>query len=180
MTKDDIIKAAAGIISQEGYDKLTLSTLAGALGVRKASIYHHFDGKEAIIDALYKHFEEDALHLGFSVDLSKEPTEVLHLALSHWKGLFTAPSRQDMISLVEQRKEVDERAWDMRRALRLMIQSQLEAVLDNMASRGRIQRGLDIPLLAQMASSTLYEALVEGEPDADAFLDSLIDMISLG
>ena len=85
-----------------------------------------------------------------------------------------------MISLVEQRKEVDERAWDMRLALRLMIQSQLEAVLDNMASLGRIQRGLDIPLLAQMASSTLYEALVEGEPDADAFLDSLIDMISLG
>lgn len=179
MTKDDIIKAAARIISQEGYDKLTLSTLAEALGVRKASIYHHFDGKDAIIDALYKHFEEDALHLGFSVDLSKSPSEVLHRALSHWKGLFTAPTRQDMISLLEQRKEVDERAWDMRLTLRLMIQGQLEAVLDNMASRGRLQRGLDMTLLSKMASSTLYEALVDGEPDADSFLDALIDMIVL-
>ena len=39
MTKQEIITAAAHIIQSEGYDMLTMSSLAQALDVRKARSY---------------------------------------------------------------------------------------------------------------------------------------------
>ena len=54
MTKIDILNASISIISLEGFEKLTLSTLADKLGVKKASIYYYFSSKDEIILSLYE------------------------------------------------------------------------------------------------------------------------------
>ena len=53
MTKDDILSAGIKIIETEGFDRLTLSSLASELGVKKPSIYHYFASKDEIIRELY-------------------------------------------------------------------------------------------------------------------------------
>ena len=108
MTSQEIIRKAVRIVAEDGYDRLTLSSLAQELGVSKAGIYHHFSSKEEIIDAIYTHYEADMLHLGFSVDFSRPADEVLSTALSHWRSIFTSPERSLFISMVEQRRDVDE------------------------------------------------------------------------
>ena len=79
MTKQEIITAAAHIIQSEGYDMLTMSSLAQALDVRKASLYYHFDGKEKLIDAIYDHYERECLHDGL-LDGSDTLEEHLHVS----------------------------------------------------------------------------------------------------
>lgn len=174
MTRKEILTEAGRIIRDEGYDRLTMSALAQALGVRKASIYYHFQSKEEIIQELYEHFENGLLHLSFSVDFSKSTDDVMSTALSHWKTIFSDKENSVFISLIEQRKETDERAWADAGSLYLMIESQIEAILENLSVSSRLKI-MNVPLMSKMFASTVYLMLVNEDESIDQFVSSFIE-----
>ena len=51
-TKHEILDAALELFSVQGYEATAISQLAEAVGIRKASLYSHFENKQAILDAL--------------------------------------------------------------------------------------------------------------------------------
>ena len=51
-TKQEILDAALDLFSIKGYEATSLSMIAAAVGIRKASLYNHFENKQAILDAL--------------------------------------------------------------------------------------------------------------------------------
>lgn len=51
-TKQEILDAALKLFSVQGYKATSISQLAEAVGIRKASLYSHFENKQAILDAL--------------------------------------------------------------------------------------------------------------------------------
>lgn len=51
-TKLAILSAALDLFSSQGYEATSISQIAEAVGIRKASLYSHFDSKQAILDAL--------------------------------------------------------------------------------------------------------------------------------
>ena len=51
-TKQEILDAALNLFSVQGYEATSISQLAEAVGIRKASLYSHFENKQAILDAL--------------------------------------------------------------------------------------------------------------------------------
>ena len=51
-TKREILDAALELFSVQGYEATSISQLAQAVGIRKASLYSHFENKQAILDAL--------------------------------------------------------------------------------------------------------------------------------
>ena len=51
-TKQEILDAALDLFSVKGFEATSLSMLAEAVGIRKASLYSHFENKQAILDAL--------------------------------------------------------------------------------------------------------------------------------
>ena len=51
-TKSEILNAALDLFSTQGYEATSISQIAEAVGIRKASLYSHFDSKQAILDAL--------------------------------------------------------------------------------------------------------------------------------
>ena len=51
-TKQEILDAALQLFSVQGYEATSISQLAEAVGIRKASLYSHFENKQAILDAL--------------------------------------------------------------------------------------------------------------------------------
>lgn len=53
-TKQEILDAALELFSVQGYEATSISQLAEAVGIRKASLYSHFENKQAILDALLK------------------------------------------------------------------------------------------------------------------------------
>ena len=42
-TKQDILEAALDLFSVQGFEATSISQLAGAVGIRKASLYSHFE-----------------------------------------------------------------------------------------------------------------------------------------
>ena len=53
-TKQEILEAALDLFSVQGFEATSLSQIADAVGIRKASLYSHFENKQAILDALVK------------------------------------------------------------------------------------------------------------------------------
>ena len=53
-TKQAILEAALDLFSVQGFEATSISQIADAVGIRKASLYSHFDSKQAILDAIVK------------------------------------------------------------------------------------------------------------------------------
>jgi TetR/AcrR family transcriptional regulator len=56
------VMAAAPLFAERGLDGATMSDIAGATGIPRATLYYHFDGKEAVFacicDRVFTAFEE--------------------------------------------------------------------------------------------------------------------------
>ena len=53
-TKQEILEASLRLFSVQGFEATSISQIAGAVGIRKASLYSHFESKQAILDAIVK------------------------------------------------------------------------------------------------------------------------------
>ena len=53
-TKQEILEAALDLFSVQGFEATSISQIASAVGIRKASLYSHFESKQAILDAIVK------------------------------------------------------------------------------------------------------------------------------
>ena len=62
MTRNEILLAAAQIISQKGYHATSMSDIAKAVNLQKASLYHHVNSKQEILLSLL----DEALDLVFT------------------------------------------------------------------------------------------------------------------
>ena len=55
LTRERVVATAASLLDRTGSDGLTLTAVAGALGVRTPSLYHHFAGLDGLRAALRHH-----------------------------------------------------------------------------------------------------------------------------
>lgn len=53
-TKEQILSAALELFAQKGFEATSISQIADAVGLRKASLYSHFSSKQDILDTLVK------------------------------------------------------------------------------------------------------------------------------
>ena len=53
-TKQEILEASLELFSVQGFEATSISQIADAVGIRKASLYSHFESKQAILDTLVK------------------------------------------------------------------------------------------------------------------------------
>ncbi len=51
-TKQEILKAALELFSVQGYEATSIAQIADMVGIRKATMYSHFESKQDILDAL--------------------------------------------------------------------------------------------------------------------------------
>lgn len=57
-TKQEILEAALDLFSTQGFEATSVSQIADAVGIRKASLYSHFASKQEILDALVQNVLE--------------------------------------------------------------------------------------------------------------------------
>ena len=59
-TTDRILRASAELFAANGFDAVSLTQIAEASGMRESSLYNHFSGKNAILEALFEIFRSSA------------------------------------------------------------------------------------------------------------------------
>jgi AcrR family transcriptional regulator len=59
---NEILRVAAEVLSEKGYYNTSLEEIADRLDLAKASLYHYFDSKEALLTACLGMVAEEAIH----------------------------------------------------------------------------------------------------------------------
>ena len=87
-------EVALRLFTQQGYDGTTLRDIADELGINKASLYYHFDGKEAILQSLFEQRGDEAEALLAWVRQQPSDPALLETAVHRWVGTFTTEKLQ--------------------------------------------------------------------------------------
>lgn len=79
-TKQEILEASLDLFSVQGFEATSISQIANAVSIRKASLYSHFENKQAILDALVKEvLEQYTTHSIFAGTDWEKNTDTLPL-----------------------------------------------------------------------------------------------------
>lgn len=104
MTRDDILEAAAQIIREKGYHATSMHDIAQAVDLRKASLYHHFDGKQMIlVELLDKALDILIEELETVVKKQVPPDEKLRLAIHSYLNSLSKYNDLASVLLLEHR-----------------------------------------------------------------------------
>jgi AcrR family transcriptional regulator len=71
--REEILDAAAELFTTQGYANTSTRRIADAVGVRQASLYHHFATKDDILDALLAGTVDEPLRLAAELIAEKGP-----------------------------------------------------------------------------------------------------------
>jgi len=84
---EKILNAANSIMVQRGYSAFSYADISEAVGIRKASIHHHFPTKAGLAVAVLRAHREKLIQGTEMLDAQIEcPLARLHAYIQHWEG----------------------------------------------------------------------------------------------
>lgn len=93
-TFDDILRCARSLIVAGGYNGFSYADIAEVVGIRKASIHHHFPGKADLVRILVAQYREEA---GAAIaELERrhpEPADQLRAYAGYWAACIGDQTR---------------------------------------------------------------------------------------
>lgn len=141
LRENAILDAATAVLSQKGYDLMTMDDVAGTVGISKPSLYKHFKSKEELVGEALIRLLDGALEYVAALDPELNPLQKLS-ALLEWAlrirldgGLpflpSTSPHVRDML------------IRNVKYMLRVMkLNRQLEALVKQAQQQGQLSRDL--------------------------------------
>ncbi|WP_030435806.1 TetR/AcrR family transcriptional regulator [Actinoplanes subtropicus] len=87
-------RTALRLFTEQGYEATSLRQIADELGINKASLYYHFDSKEAILRSLLGERGREAEQLLTWVREQPRTPDGLTVAVLRWVDSFTAEKLQ--------------------------------------------------------------------------------------
>ena len=154
-TRDRLIDAARDAFGERGYDATSIAEILDAAGVAKGALYHHFDTKAALFDAVLDHVvQEIAEGAADRARTAPDPAAGLKAGCGAWLEMTLDPAIQRIVLLDAaavvgwaRAREIDDRH----------TLSGMRRNLERLAEQGD---GLDadIDLLAHMVLAAVNEA----------------------
>ena len=83
LRENAILDAATAVLSQKGYDLMTMDDVAGAVGISKPSLYKHFKSKEELVSEALIRLLDGAIEYVAAIDPALGPLQKLS-ALLEW------------------------------------------------------------------------------------------------
>lgn len=179
-TKQKILEAALILFSEKGYDGVGIDEIAESIGMKGPSIYRHFKGKEAILDALLDTAEEH-FHANFdskvhSVHIPSSIDELIEMSLAQLNFTMHDPlvKRMRRLFIIEQFRS--ERIGNLATMHSLTsLVGMYSKIFEAMMNAGSMKKG-DAELLAFEYTSpiSLLIQLVDRQPDREDYAMELI------
>ena len=109
--RPDIIAAATRIFSERGYHAASMSDIADAVGIRKASLYHHVRKKEDLLFAIHETLVDELIDETMSISSSSDPAAEKVRRLLHVTMNFIARNREGVTVFLAERHAVTGERW---------------------------------------------------------------------
>src|SRR5271163_400358 len=157
-TRQEIIRRAAPIFNQKGYDGAALSDLMRATGLKKGGIYRHFDSKQELAGDAFDHAWKVAMDARF------EGTEGIPNTVDRLKQIVRnyRDRRTGLVPggcpLLNTAIDSDDGNPRLRAKARRALSSwldRMQSIVGDGKRRGQIRSGVDCGELATLIASTL-------------------------
>lgn len=127
--RKDIVKAAAQVFSQHGYERATLEDVAEVVGIRKGSLYYHIRSKEDLLFVIHDHLADELIaNTRTALATARSPEERLRLAMRVAMRLI-ADYRAEVTVFLHERHALTSDRWRDVVAKRDAYQHIVEAIL---------------------------------------------------
>jgi TetR/AcrR family transcriptional repressor of nem operon len=93
-TSDDILASARNLIMSGGYNGFSYADISEVVGIRKASIHHHFPSKVDLVRELVKRYREDGEATVAVLEQNvPDALDILKVYANHWARCIEDASR---------------------------------------------------------------------------------------
>jgi AcrR family transcriptional regulator len=87
-TRRQLVEVATRLFAEQGYEDTSTEQMLRETGVSRGSLYHHFDGKERLFEAVVLHVEEGVCDQLMTVaDRHRDPVKILRAGCAEWIAL---------------------------------------------------------------------------------------------
>ena len=174
----EILEATLQVLSELGYDRLTMDAVALRAKASKATLYRRWNGKVSlVIDALQQGHQHP--HQRHAIDTGSLRGDLI-AAFCGLGGLTDRPEVDTFGAIVTAIARDEEFADAFRREVLAPKLAATTALFERARARGEIGPGVDIELLAPaLAGIVLHRFFILGEPPTRDVVVDVIDQIIL-
>ncbi|WP_416296093.1 TetR/AcrR family transcriptional regulator [Paenibacillus illinoisensis] len=182
-TFDDILTCARSLIITGGYNGFSYADIADVVGIRKASIHHHFPSKVDLVQTLVARYRKEAEagmeHITLQVS---NPLEQLQFYIGYWEACIVDASAPICVcALLASQLPIlpKEVAIEVRAHFRY-LSTWLASVLERGSELGQIQLASSPHAEAEAFMATVHGAMLSARAYDDPNLFSLVTGPLLG
>jgi len=182
-TRSDIITALLSLGEEKGLANVSLSDIADEVDIRKASLYSHFDGRQAIVDAAVLHCREILARKQFDVDFrAKDANSLLVSLFNSIIETFAEKPVSSYFSIIRQMCMFDGSFADENRRITSMITARIRIALEFCVQRNWLNIK-DTDYAADLITAAVINRICdvlssESEWDTDILAENLIALFS--
>jgi len=170
-TADEILHCARALIVRGGYNSFSYADIAKVVGIRNASIHHHFPSKADLVRALVAQYRAEA-EAGLAALESHvaDPLEQLRAYVGYWEACIADASAPFCICalLAGEIPVLPEAVALEVRAHFRKLSSWLTAVLKRGAAKGRLRLTGTAKADAEIFMATVHGAMLSARAYGDA------------
>jgi AcrR family transcriptional regulator len=175
-THQAILRAALGILAEEGWSGFTMQGIAARAGVGKAAIYRRWKSREAVLAAAVEGMVGE-IGLPDSGSVRTDLLELMHRAV----GLYRGASGSLMPGLVSAMARHPEVASAVRTAFLAPRRAALRTVLRRGIDRGELRADIDQELALDFLGGPLfYRLLITGGSLDQSLAKGTVDVMLRG
>jgi AcrR family transcriptional regulator len=179
-TRERLVAEAETLFGEHGYDGTSIEAIIEATGVKRGALYHHFDSKKALFDAVVDRvIARIAAVVGATARrAAPDPVAALRAGCVAWLEMAMEPAIQRIVLL----DPPSVLGWDRLRALdETHTLGGLRRNFELIAKQGRLPPDtvdlLAHILLAALTELALHVARAEDQPAALAAARSALDLL---
>ncbi|MFD4402480.1 TetR/AcrR family transcriptional regulator [Nocardia sp. NPDC058499] len=153
-TRRALLETGARLFAEREYADLSAEELVRAAGLTRGALYHHFDGKKGLFEAVVDDLEQQAAQrVRAAIDSSADPVERVGHAMDAFLDICTEPAYRHIV-LLQGPIALGWRRWrevDQRHLSGLVVEG-----AQHLLDAGRIQ-----PYPPELLAGAIYGALTE-------------------
>lgn len=180
-TREEIITALLDLGEEKGLANVSLSDIALEVGIRKASIYSHFESQQALVDATVLFCREILRKKTFNVDFKSPDAKSMLVSLfDNIIKVFAEKPISSYFSIVQQMSMFDEHFASENRLMASMVNARIRIALEFCVQRSWLDIR-DTDFAADLMTAAVMRKICDVLSDAsdwetDRLADGLIEL----
>ncbi|BAT71884.1 TetR family transcriptional regulator [Thermosulfidibacter takaii ABI70S6] len=171
----DIIREAVRLIAEKGYKSTSLEELSEKVGIKKASLYHYFEGKEDLLYWIFmdvgERIRKDFLKIDSQI---KDPVKRIAEFVRCYLNYIKEDPLGFKIFLTEKRELSQERREEVEKICDLLFELMKKAV-DEALSSGRLDTDMPSDLAAFFIFGACNSTVVWFSPEGKYSMEKIAE-----